>query len=312
MRNAVTSTSAATPEWFLDVQVAASDAVYPRNDDAFGHTPRRLWVLDGATGVSKRRCTRDSSDAAWLAQAASAWLAADAAPSTAQSRSAPMCLYALEGAMTAAFAEEMAQSGARNVTDVDMPSACLGLVQIEGDHLAMACVGDVTVAVHTPGGADTTFSDHASAAASQRTLKTWLAARARGVPDDQLWEQVRPVILKNREEVNRPGGYRVIHPVRRWASGVPIHHMPLVAGMQVLLASDGLWRLVDLFADMTAASLMQQLGTPGWPQVLARLRALEQADARGERHPRVKCSDDATAVLATVCRAPQAGHGVQP
>jgi hypothetical protein len=292
-----------THSWTFDVRCAASDAATgvagDRNDDAYGCALQRLWVLDGATGVSPRRCTRDSSDAAWLAETAGHWLAADTRTPRSTGPLAPRLLE-LQRFVQDAFSWEQQQTGGTPPDDIDMPCACLGVAQIEGDHLRLACVGDINVVVAWPDGRHQTWSDQASTAAAALTLRAWHAAREQGLRGDALWETVRPVILRNRETVNRPDGYRVIHPKRPWAEGVQVHHIPLIQGMRVLLASDGLWRLVDLFNSHSALDVLQAIDTHGWPTVLTELRALEDADTGASRYARVKHRDDATAVLAHV------------
>ncbi len=287
--------------WTFNLCCAASDAAGARNDDSWGHALERLWVLDGATGVSPRRCTRDHSDAAWLADTASHWLAADTRTPRA---TGPLThrLLELQSFVKEAFVWERHKAGGELPHDIDMPCACLGLAQIDGDELHLACVGDITVVVAWPDGQHQVWSDHASTKASRRTLDAWHTARAQGLSGDTLWEAVRPVILNNRESVNRPDGYRVIHPARPWADGVQVHRVSLVDGMRVLLASDGLWRLVDLFNSHTPLDVILALETQGWQPVLNQLREQEDDDANGERHPRVKHRDDATAVLARVQR----------
>jgi hypothetical protein len=70
--------------------------------------------------------------------------------------------------------------------------------------------------------------------------------------------------------------------------------------MRVLLASDGLWRLVDLFNSHGPLDVLQAIDTHGWPAVLTELRAREDGDTGASRYARVKHRDDASAVLAHV------------
>jgi Protein phosphatase 2C len=286
---------------------AASRQINDYNDDAFGAAPGRLWVLDGATGVADTRLTRGASDASWLAHATAALLASahwDGFASEA-------LLAGLEQFVRAAFECEAAWAGAAPAGTAEMPSTCLGLVQLRPEHVEVACVGDVSVVVQAPGAPPQVFSDNAAAPFSQRTLQAWRQARAAGaqqaIAPGEVLEAVRPVIRENRKAMNQPGGYRVIHPLLPWARGVTVHRIARLAGTRVLLASDGLWRLVDLFGTHTPQSLLDAAAAEGIDALIAQVRRLEAADAHCEHAPRVKASDDATGLLASLL--PSEGGG---
>jgi hypothetical protein len=276
------------------VRAARSQPIGDCNDDACGSSPRRLWVLDGATGVSDRRWTRFASDASWLAHTASDLLRDpqwDGQPLAA-------ALSGLEAQLRAAFIEAVACEGLSQAGVHEMPSACLGIVQLLGDEIEVACVGDISVVVQAPGRLFQVFTDSAAEPFSRRTLHAWQRARASTHGANAMWEEACKVIRENRSAMNQPGGYRVVHPVLAWAQGVQVHRLPAVAGTRILLASDGLWRLVDLFREMSPQALMQAIEYQGIGRVLARLRAMEADDPACEAFARVKPGDDATGMLA--------------
>jgi hypothetical protein len=66
---------------------------------------------------------------------------------------------------------------------------------------------------------------------------------------------------------------------------------------QVLLASDGLMRLVDVFRLYTASELFAAARTEGLAPLMRLLRAVEHDDVHGHRYPRAKAHDDATGLL---------------
>ena len=67
-----------------------------------------------------------------------------------------------------------------------------------------------------------------------------------------------------------------------------------------LRLSDGLYRLVDVFAAMTAAGLMQAAVAKGLSTLSAELRALEDQDRDCIKYPRVKTYDDTSGILIAV------------
>jgi hypothetical protein len=278
---------------------SVSDAAGAANEDAFGHQGRCLWVLDGATGVAPRSCTPGPTDAAWLAHRASQRLGGLAR----QPMDLAGMLINLQEQLAGDFESVCTDPQA---CDRDLPTSCLGLVQLDtaAAQLHVACIGDITVLLTAPDGRVQHLTDTAVQTFGDHTLDAWRAAR-RDSRDPAHWYQAaRQVILANRERVNRPAGYWVLHPRRSWLAGVRHFSVPALAGMRVLVASDGFYRLVDLYAEFSDAQLVQQAFAQGLAPMVEHLRAVERSDPEGDRFARIKATDDATCLLAEVVAEP--------
>ncbi|MBU1212975.1 MAG: hypothetical protein KJ587_17150, partial [Alphaproteobacteria bacterium] len=68
-------------------------------------------------------------------------------------------------------------------------------------------------------------------------------------------------------------------------------------GTHALLATDGLIRLIDIYARHDARSLFEAAKSRGLESLLCELRQIEADDVDCTAHPRVKRSDDATGIL---------------
>lgn len=277
----------------LDAQTRAANQY---NDDALGFTAQRLWVIDGATGISDRHFTPHISDAAWLAETTASLL------TTIKGEPVGAVLERLETLVKAAFTQVVLPQTLSPEDDLDMPCACLGMVQLQGDVLEVVCVGDISIVIAPVNGPLQVFSDQSAATYSDRTLKRWRELSSGQHDAKEVWAQLRPTIRQNRQAVNQPGGYTVIHPTRSWAHQVSIHRVAYQEGMRVLLASDGAWRLVDLFGVHDARSLLETVTRSLWSPVLDELRLLEAQDPKGTRYSRIKPCDDATGLLAQLSR----------
>lgn len=64
----------------------------------------------------------------------------------------------------------------------------------------------------------------------------------------------------------------------------------------ILICSDGLFRLVDLYKSHTPESLIKSASENGLNKLIDELRAIENKDSECEVYPRLKCSDDASAI----------------
>ncbi len=124
------------------------------------------------------------------------------------------------------------------------------------------------------------------------------AMRLRGTGMSDLKDiarAMRQVQFDNRRRRNRPGGYGVIEADRACLAFA--EYMELDEPSSVLLTSDGFFRLVDYYGQMSETDLLARSGRDG---ELARLydmmRKLEDGDPDGARYPRFKPKDDASAI----------------
>ncbi|MET0429701.1 MAG: hypothetical protein ABW026_14550, partial [Microvirga sp.] len=175
------------------------------NEDGSGARGRFAWIIDGATGVTGHQLTSAASDASWLSGRLGELLAASAPTGIA--------LAALERDVDAAFSA--ASAGAAQSADQGAPSACLGLVEVQGTsrtrRVTGAFLGDVVALVPTPDGV-VRWSDERAKPFEQLTLASLGKAGGGAVS-----EATRAQILENRASLNRPDGYWVVHPRRPWA-----------------------------------------------------------------------------------------------
>jgi hypothetical protein len=78
---------------------------------------------------------------------------------------------------------------------------------------------------------------------------------------------------------------------------ITLDRFPVRAVRRVLLASDGYYRLVDHYHAVSDTELVRETELHGADVLLRKLRAIEAGDPLGAEYPRLKISDDATAVL---------------
>lgn len=111
--------------------------------------------------------------------------------------------------------------------------------------------------------------------------------------------RVSALVTVQRRLRNRPGGYWVAATDSAAADEAITGTVALTQVRQAALLTDGASRLVDTFGTLGWEQLLELLSTEGPSALIARTREAELADPAGERWPRFKRSDDATA--AYVC-----------
>lgn len=277
----------------LDTVEILSIASGDENEDRAGVALPFAWVIDGATDVVTEPFTNWPSDAAWFA-------AAMHGLATELPAASPASLAELPRIVAETLAPRFAADARRTPAGPDEhPSASAIVVRcLESGELEYVSVGDCTLIVETDGHRTQIGVDDESA--GDRWVVDALQARAQdGTPRDKpmtradLWPQLRA----QRARMNTPAGYGVFSITAPPRAMIQHGTIRLQPGSRILLASDGLLRLVDVFRQYSAARLFETAWAGGLAPLFGELRALEAADASCTRHPRAKVSDDTSAVL---------------
>jgi hypothetical protein len=123
-----------------------------------------------------------------------------------------------------------------------------------------------------------------------------------GALQKTLRENLWPKLRAARAAMNTPSGYGVFSITPPPAHFVRSGTIALEPGATVLLASDGLTRLVDVFRRYGARELFEAARLRGIASLVDELRHIESADSECISFPRAKISDDATGLLLRVAR----------
>ncbi|MFI1568500.1 UTRA domain-containing protein [Streptomyces sp. NPDC020490] len=115
--------------------------------------------------------------------------------------------------------------------------------------------------------------------------------------------RVSQLVTVQRRLRNKPGGYWVASTDPAAADEAITGSVDLARVQRAALLTDGASRLVDSFGALTWAELLTLLRTEGPAALIAHTREAELADPVGERWPRFKRSDDATAAYVEIGRA---------
>jgi hypothetical protein len=111
--------------------------------------------------------------------------------------------------------------------------------------------------------------------------------------------RVSQLVTVQRRLRNKPGGYWIAATDPAAADEAITGSVELARVQQAALLTDGASRLVDSFGALGWAELLTLLRTEGPVALITRTREAELADPVGERWPRFKRSDDATAAYVS-------------
>ncbi len=260
------------------------------NEDSLAHTEHMAAVFDGVTAITEPLMP-GASDPAWLATFAARRLAAHSA----------------DGGDPRDWIKSAAADAHKSFTALrrrgpkeryEIPYASLMLTSVADDALHAAWFGDCVAIVRAPAGAIHILGDAIESRERERAMIANFAAAEKTSPAAALArEDVRAKLRARRNRFNTAGGSWLFAPDPKCARHAQTDSAPLAPGALVLLASDGFFSLVTEYERYTPATLIAACESKGLAALVAEARAIEADDPDGQKHPRFKKSDDATALL---------------
>lgn len=269
------------------------------NEDAYGlwpdcQRPRAAWVLDGVTGINDRALLPGPSDAAWLVAQVQELLPPLLAATA--DRPATDLVADLTNALQARQNASWLNAGGPDGRET--PAASFAMTRQLGDTIEIARLGDCPVLLERTDGSIDLLDDPVLCEIEADTKARIVAMRTQGISDDTvIRHRMMPALRAQRARRNIPGGYGVLAAEKSCRAMLQVDRFPAASLRSILLASDGYYRLVDVYGAMSDADLIRGTAERGAETLLAELRAIEAADPTGAIHPRLKMADDATVLL---------------
>jgi serine/threonine protein phosphatase PrpC len=262
------------------------------NEDSFGHDAGAGVVIDGATPLGDSLMP-GPSDAAWIAQFGARRLMAHL-------RDGHGARKALRAAL--ADTQKSFEALSRHPPEEMWQTPCASMMlavpdegEVEflwfGDCAALLSHGDAAVTV-----VGESFDKRgAEAARARKIAREKNLSPAAGLNRPEFIGLLRA----GRNRINS-GSNWLFSPDVKAASHVSRRLVKVAPDDLLLLASDGFLALATDYGAYSADSLMAAAVAKGLKVLGEELRAIEAGDAGGDRFPRFKKSDDATALLLRI------------
>ena len=265
------------------------------NEDAIVVVHGAVVVLDGATGVGANRLASFPSDAFWFVQAFARRLALGG---MGHDGTRPAFASILAGCR-----EEyrvLAGVDPREVPVEELPSAGVVAFVVERDALRVYRLGDCQCWWHD-GTVRRVFPASALEALDRASVEAFQAVLDEGCSIAEGRRRIASLLQHNRSLMNTPEGYSVLSLDEDCLSllerSEAISPDPFTD--RFLLATDG-FAAVSAYHGWDDGTLFERCEELGLEAVLALAREVERMDPTLRRHPRLKLSDDAAALLVAV------------
>jgi len=279
----------------LDQLSLPGDAAKP-NEASFAHLDHAALVLDGATPLGPSLLP-GPSDAAWIAQFGARRLATHLKDGDVPQDALKHALADAEKSFTGLTREPIREKW-------QTPCASLMLAVERGKDSQKAEIeflwfGDCAAIVEQNGTIETVGETLEKRQAEAKRAKMVAQMANMSAASGINRPQIEPLLRAARNRINS-GRNWLFSPDVRAAGHVSRHQLSLRKDALVLIASDGFLALVSDYGAYDMQGLMAAVAEKGLAALGEELRAIEDHDPLGEKFPRFKKSDDATAILLRV------------
>jgi hypothetical protein len=259
-------------------------------DDRYVFDEAAAWacVIDGATDVGPIRVfDRAETDAARFAEI----FAAELLAAPAQANETPAAYFTRLMPLLGARATKEARIPLNDAPLASYPTAAATWVRVKAGKIESATLGDSIAIVRAPNGAVTVMGDNDKPGEEQERAKRVMTM----TPDER-----RKWLQDVRAIHNTTRGYWVFGVQPEAAAHIIHQTADAPPGTQVLMMTDGFYRLVSPYGRYTDKALIEAAIARGLGPLMNELRDLESNPADDVKIGRFKTSDDATALLIEV------------
>lgn len=266
----------------------------PVNADGWSVCSDTAVLLDGAASRTEQRVSTYANDTIWLVQRFLELFRDEGYGARAPHDDIPARIERTRVALKSEY--DGLCAGAKLVPD-EAPFACLAIAHHVAARLELYNMGDLTVLLRKRDGSLLRFGESAVRELDRKALAEMERDHAAGVaPHAERLSRVWPTLLAHRALRNQLTGYDVLDVNVPCTGRLERLVCDAAEVRDVLLMSDGFYRLVDTLGRYDDAGLFQAVEQSGLQPLLSELRSLERADPECTTHWRFKCHDDATAI----------------
>jgi serine/threonine protein phosphatase PrpC len=269
----------------------------PLNEDAYicNESNHIYGVIDGATSLVPFASAEGETGGVLAAKVIAQYLNDKELPLTHQ----PQDLIHILSKANELLRVSMDQNRVAMENKEELWSACAVLVHIDDHWIDYAQVGDCMLIVYYQDETIRVVTHDQLKHIDQLTLDRWAEGTAAGlITRDALWAYTKPQIINGRKLANAPGGYGVLNGDPAFSNYAEYGTISRVGVKALLLISDGLYipKTADAAKIDGAAELAFLVREMGLQQFVDWLIGLEESDPECVKFPRVKKSDDKTAL----------------
>ncbi|WFD10246.1 hypothetical protein [Tepidibacter hydrothermalis] len=260
------------------------------NEDVANINKHGAWILDGATGLNGKNLIDKDSDAKWYVKQ---W---DEYVNKNFHRTDIDLKRIVKEGINVVKDKYYKRVKDKCVKSLDLPSSSIVLTRWIKDTLEYFILGDCTLIIENNNKLNVIKDDSVTRLDNKVFQAMDEIMRKEGKTLSEAKKEVNNLIVRNRLLKNTNEGYWILgfdtEAVDRGLYG----KIPFSSDTKLLMASDGFSAITDRYNYIDMENLIHEAQNKGLDNLCRKLRQIEEEDSSGDKYPRFKKNDDASAI----------------
>ena len=267
-----------------------SDGSSMINEDVANLNKHGAWILDGATGLNGKNLIDEDSDAKWYVKQ---W---DEYVNKNFHRTDIDLKRIVKEGINVVKDKYYKRVKNKSVKSLDLPSSSIVLTRWIKDTLEYFILGDCTLIIENNNKLNVIKDDSVTKLDNKvfQAMDEIMKKEGKTLPEAK--KEVNNLIVRNRLLKNTNEGYWILgfdaEAVDRGLYG----KIPFNSDTKLLMASDGFSAITDRYNYIDMENLIHEAQNKGLDNLCRKLREIEEEDSSGDKYPRFKKNDDASAI----------------
>ena len=267
-----------------------SDGSSMINEDVANLNKHGAWILDGATGLNGKNLIDKDSDAKWYVKQ---W---DEYVNKNFHRTDIDLKRIVKEGINVVKDKYYKRVKNKSVKSLDLPSSSIVLTRWIKDTLEYFILGDCTLIIENNNKLNVIKDDSVTKLDNKvfQAMDEIMKKEGKTLPEAK--KEVNNLIVRNRLLKNTNEGYWILgfdaEAVDRGLYG----KIPFNSDTKLLMASDGFSAITDRYNYIDMENLIHEAQNKGLDNLCRKLREIEEEDSSGDKYPRFKKNDDASAI----------------
>jgi len=267
-----------------------SDGSSMINEDVANLNKHGAWILDGATGLNGKNLIDKDSDAKWYVKQ---W---DEYVNKNFHRTDIDLKRIVKEGINIVKDKYYNRVKDKSIKSLDLPSSSIVLTRWIKDTLEYFILGDCTLIIENNNKLNVIKDDSVTKLDNKvfQAMDEIMKKEGKTLPEAK--KEVNNLIVRNRLLKNTNEGYWILgfdaEAVDRGLYG----KIPFNSDTKLLMASDGFSAITDRYNYIDMENLIHEAQNKGLDNLCRKLREIEEEDSSGDKYPRFKKNDDASAI----------------
>ena len=253
------------------------------------------WILDGATGLSRKNLVDTESDAKWFVEQWDEYLKKNIMKWNMELKD-----IVSEGIkqINNNFHTNLNDSQKSNLQSIDLPSSTIALIRWDKNYIDYLLLGDCTLMFKNNNNEIKYIKDETLDHLDGIVIEFMTREKKKNsISHIEARELAMDLLVKHRSLKNKPNGYWSLGFSKESAEKAKVGKEKLEKESKILLMSDGFSILFNKYTKVKKEEIFDIIEQEGLKSCYKLIREIEDNDPECIQYPRLKKSDDSSAIF---------------